>query len=209
MSSLIAGIERCIRLRPYHPEHARSRPISEAKQGQGAWFSNLDGRPDLGGKKINPGAVSFCFFLHWAATTLLQASAFICVLLYPFNLNCCLSLLPFDFSVTFGFPASVWQNDSSASSFRHFSSRGAIERLFCGNYVGAMYPPRISSSNFKKFNDKKRNKLPQVPSFFWCWWLRQKLLASEQIKYSAFFSVLFWYLETGQEIHQLKKITMK
>ncbi len=39
----------------------------------------------------------------------------------------------------------------------------------------------------------------------------QKLLASEQIKYSAFL-VLFWYLETGQEIHQLKKfndITIK
>ncbi len=33
----------------------------------------------------------------------------------------------------------------------------------------------------------------------------QKLLASEQIKYSAF-SRTFWYLETGQEIHQLKKI---
>ncbi len=33
----------------------------------------------------------------------------------------------------------------------------------------------------------------------------QKLLASEQIKYSALL-VLFWYLETGQEIHQLKKI---
>ncbi len=33
----------------------------------------------------------------------------------------------------------------------------------------------------------------------------QKLLASEQIKYSAF-SRIFWYLETGQEIHQLKKI---
>ncbi len=33
----------------------------------------------------------------------------------------------------------------------------------------------------------------------------QKLLASEQIKYSAFL-VLCWYLETGQEIHQLKKI---
>ncbi len=31
----------------------------------------------------------------------------------------------------------------------------------------------------------------------------QKLLASEQIKYSAF-SRTFWYLETGQEIHQLK-----
>ena len=27
----------CIRLRPYHPEHARSRPISEAKQGR-AWL---------------------------------------------------------------------------------------------------------------------------------------------------------------------------
>ena len=26
-----------IRLRPYHPEHARSRPISEAKQGR-AWL---------------------------------------------------------------------------------------------------------------------------------------------------------------------------
>ena len=25
------------RLRPYHPEHARSRPISEAKQGR-AWL---------------------------------------------------------------------------------------------------------------------------------------------------------------------------
>ncbi len=33
----------------------------------------------------------------------------------------------------------------------------------------------------------------------------QKLLASEQIKYSAF-SRTFLYLETGQEIHQLKKI---
>ncbi len=33
----------------------------------------------------------------------------------------------------------------------------------------------------------------------------QKLLASEQIKYQLFL-VLCWYLETGQEIHQLKKI---
>ncbi len=31
------AFERCIRLRPYHPEHARSRPISEAKQGR-AWL---------------------------------------------------------------------------------------------------------------------------------------------------------------------------
>ncbi len=32
----------------------------------------------------------------------------------------------------------------------------------------------------------------------------QKLLASEQIKFQLFL-VLCWYLETGQEIHQLKK----
>ncbi len=106
--------ERCIRLRPYHPEHARSRPISEAKQGR-AWFSTW-----MGDRLGIPGAVSFCFSFTGQLThfSKLQHS---CVLLYPFNLIAA-SFLPFDFSVT----SFCFRCDKRQLSLfvLHFSSRG-------------------------------------------------------------------------------------
>ncbi len=73
-----------------------------------------------------PGAVSFCFSFTGQLThfSKLQHS---CVLLYPFNLIA--ASFAFWLLCDF-FLLSVWQKDSSASSFLHFSSRGAIDRLF-------------------------------------------------------------------------------
>ncbi len=70
---------------------ARSRPISEAKQGR-AWLV-------LGWETAWEYQVrKLLLFLHWAANTLLQASAFI---RSPLPLLIwLLLLLPFDFSVT-------------------------------------------------------------------------------------------------------------
>ncbi len=63
-----------------------------------------------------------------------------------------------------------------------------------------MYPLRfqVQISRIQRQNKFSSSSFSDVGDW-------SKLLASEQIKYSAF-SRTFWYLETGQEIHQLKKI---
>ncbi len=134
-------------------------------------------------------------FLHWAANTLLQASAFICVLLYPFNLiaaSFCLWLLC-DF-----FLLSVWQK--TAQPLRSsFLLQGAIDRLFW------QLRGRCTLLDFKfKFKNSTTKQILKF-KFFWCWWLVKNYLQVNKSNIQLFL-VLFWYLETGQEIHQLKKI---
>ncbi len=142
-----------------------------------------------------PGAVSFCFSFTGQLThfSKLQHS---CVLLYPFNL----------IAASFCLLTSLWllsafgvTKDSSASSF-FISPPGGDRQAFFWQLRG-----RCTLLDFKfkfqEFNDKTNSQV-QV---FLMLVTGQKLLASEQIKYSAF-SRTFWYLETGQEIHQLKKI---
>ncbi len=124
-----------------------------------------------------PGAVSFCFSFTGQLThfSKLQHS---CVLLYPFKSDCCF-FLPFDFSVT-SFLLSVWQK--TAQPLRSsFLLQGAIDRLFLAT-TWEMYPLRFQVQNFKNSTTKQILKF----KFFWCLVTGQKLLASEQIKYSAF-----------------------
>ncbi len=134
-------------------------------------------------------------FLHWAANTLLQASAFMRSPL-PFNL----------IAASFCLLTSLWllsafgvTKDSSASSF-FISPPGGDRQAFFGNYVGDV-PLLDFKFKFQEFNDKTNSQV-QV---FLMWVTGQKLLASEQSNIQLF-SRTFWYLETGQEIHQLKKI---
>ncbi len=122
-----------------------------------------------------PGAVSFCFSFTGQLThfSKLQHS---CVLLYPL-----IWLL-----LSFCLLTSLWllsafgvTKDSSASSF-FISLQGAIDRLFLSTTW------RCTLLDFK-FNFKNSTTKQILKfTFFWCWWLGQKLLASEQIKYSAF-----------------------
>ncbi len=114
-------------------------------------------------------------FLHWAANTLskLQHS---CVLLYPFNL----------IAASFCLLTSLWllsafgvTKDSSASSF-FILLQGAIDRLFLAT-TWEMYPLDFKFK-FQEFNDKTNSQV-QVFLMVGDW---SKLLASEQIKYSAF-----------------------
>ncbi len=133
-------------------------------------------------------------FLHWAANTLLQASAFM-RFLYPFNLIA--ASFAFWLLCDF-FLLSVWQK--TAQPLRSsFLLQGAIDRLFLAT-TWEMYPLRfqVQISRIQRQNKFSSSSFSDVVT-------GQKLLASEQIKYSAF-SRTFWYLETGQEIHQLKKI---
>ncbi len=141
-----------------------------------------------------PGAVRFCFSFTGQLThfSKLQHS---CVLLYPFNLIaasfCLLTSL-------WLFLLSVWQK--TAQPLRSsFLLQGAIDRLFLST-TWEMYPLRFQVQISRI---QRQNKFSS--SVFLMLVTGQKLLASEQIKYSAF-SRTFWYLETGQEIHQLKKI---
>ncbi len=134
-------------------------------------------------------------FLHWAANTLLH-SQHSCVLLYPFNLiaaSFCLLTSLWLLSA-----ASVWQK--TAQPLRSsFLLQGAIDRLFLAQRG------RCTLLDFKfkfqEFNDKTNSQV-QV---FWCWWLVKNYLQVNKSNIQLFL-VLFWYLETGQEIHQLKKI---
>ncbi len=122
-----------------------------------------------------PGAVSFCFSFTGQLThfSKLQHS---CVLLYPFNL----------IAASFCLLTSLWllsafgvTKDSSASSF-FISPPGGDRQAFFGNYG------RCTLLDFKfkfqEFNDKTNSQV-QV---FLMLVTGQKLLASEQIKYSAF-----------------------
>ncbi len=125
-----------------------------------------------------PGAVSFCFFLHWAANTLLQASAFHAFSFTLFNLIAA-SFLPFDFSVT-SLAFGVTKRQLSLFVL-HFSSRGGDRQAFFWQLRG-----RCTLLDFKfkfqEFNDQTNSQV-QV---FLMLVTGQKLLASEQIKYSAF-----------------------
>ncbi len=145
-----------------------------------------------------PGAVSFAF-LHWAANTTSPSFSIPCVLLYPFNLIAA-SFLPFDFSVTsFCFRCDK-RTAQPLRSFSSISPPGGDRQAFFGNYVGD-----VTLLDFKfNFKNSTTKQIPQV-QFFWCWWLVKKLLAIEQINIQLFL-VLFWYLETGQEIQSAQKI---
>ncbi len=133
-------------------------------------------------------------FLHWAANTLLQASAFMRSPL-PFNL----------IAASFCLLTSLWllsafcvTKDSSASSF-FISPPGGDRQAFFGNYVGDV-PLRfqVQISRIQRQNKFSSSSFSDVGDW-------SKITCKWTIKYSAF-SRTFWYLETGQEIHQLKKI---
>ncbi len=122
-----------------------------------------------------PGAVSFCFSFTGQLThfSKLQHS---CVLLYPFNL----------IAASFCLLTSLWllsafgvTKDSSASSF-FISLQGAIDRLFW--QLRGRCTLLDFKFKFQEFNDKTNSQV-QV---FLMLVTGQKLLASEQIKYSAF-----------------------
>ncbi len=123
-----------------------------------------------------PGAVSFCFSFTGQLThfSKLQHS---CVLLYPFNL----------IAASFCLLTSLWllsafgvTKDSSASSF-FISPPGGDRQAFLST-TWEMYPLRFQVQISRI---QRQNKILKF-TFFWCWWLVKKLLASEQIKYSAF-----------------------
>ncbi len=122
-----------------------------------------------------PGAVSFCFSFTGQLThfSKLQHS---CVLLYPFNL----------IAASFCLLTSLWllsafgvTKDSSASSF-FILLQGAIDRLFW--QLRGRCTLLDFKFKFQEFNDKTNSQV-QV---FLMLVTGQKLLASEQIKYSAF-----------------------
>ncbi len=122
-----------------------------------------------------PGAVSFCFSFTGQLThfSKLQHS---CVLLYPFNL----------IAASFCLLTSLWllsafgvTKDSSASSF-FISLQGAIDRLFF--QLRGRCTLLDFKFKFQEFNDKTNSQV----HVFLMLVTGQKLLASEQIKYSAF-----------------------
>ncbi len=122
-----------------------------------------------------PGAVSFCFSFTGQLThfSKLQHS---CVLLYPFNLIA--ASFAFWLLCDF-FLLSVWQK--TAQPLRSsFLLQGAIDRLFLVNYVGDV-PLRFQVQISRI---QRQNKFSS--SVFLMLVTGQKLLASEQIKYSAF-----------------------
>ncbi len=123
-----------------------------------------------------PGAVSFCFSFTGQLThfSKLQHS---CVLLYPFNL----------IAASFCLLTSLWllsafgvTKDSSASSFSFILLQGAIDRLFLST-TWEMYPLRfqVQISRIQRQNKFSSSRFSDVGDW-------SKLLASEQIKYSAF-----------------------
>ncbi len=122
-----------------------------------------------------PGAVSFCFSFTGQLThfSKLQHS---CVLLYPFNL----------IAASFCLLTSLWllsafgvTKDSSASSF-FISPPGGDRQVFW--QLRGRCTLLDFKFKFQEFNDKTNSQV-QV---FLMLVTGQKLLASEQIKYSAF-----------------------
>ncbi len=122
-----------------------------------------------------PGAVSFCFSFTGQLThfSKLQHS---CVLLYPFNL----------IAASFCLLTSLWllsafgvtKNSSALRS--SFLLQGAIDRLFC--QLRGRCTLLDFKFKFQEFNDKTNSQV----HVFLMLVTGQKLLASEQIKYSAF-----------------------
>ncbi len=122
-----------------------------------------------------PGAVSFCFSFTGQLThfSKLQHS---CVLLYPFNLIA--ALFAFWLLCDF-FLLSVWQK--TAQPLRSsFLLQGAIDRLFL--QLRGRCTLLDFKFKFQEFNDKTNSQV----HVFLMLVTGQKLLASEQIKYSAF-----------------------
>ncbi len=122
-----------------------------------------------------PGAVSFCFSFTGQLThfSKLQHS---CVLLYPFNLIA--ASFAFWLLCDF-FLLSVWQK--TAQPLRSsFLLQGAIDRLFLAT-TWEMYPLRfqVQISRIQRQNKFSSSSFSDVGDW-------SKLLASEQIKYSAF-----------------------
>ncbi len=122
-----------------------------------------------------PGAVSFCFSFTGQLThfSKLQHS---CVLLYPFNL----------IAASFCLLTSLWllsafgvTKDSSASSF-FISPPGGDRQVFC--QLRGRCTLLDFKFKFQEFNDKTNSQV----HVFLMLVTGQKLLASEQIKYSAF-----------------------
>ncbi len=122
-----------------------------------------------------PGAVSFCFSFTGQLThfSKLQHS---CVLLYPFNL----------IAASFCLLTSLWllsafgvTKDSSASSF-FISPPGGDRQAFLST-TWEMYPLRfqVQISRIQRQNKFSSSRFLMLVT-------GQKLLASEQIKYSAF-----------------------
>ncbi len=135
-------------------------------------------------------------FLHWAANTLLQASAFMRSPLPLLNL----------IAASFCLLTSLWllsafgvTKDSSASSF-FISPPGGDRQAFLAT-TWEMYPLRFQVQISRIQRQKQILKF----TFFWCWWLVKNYLQVNKSNIQLFL-VLCWYLETGQEIHQLKKI---
>ncbi len=97
------------------------------------------------------------------------------------------------------FLLSVWQK--TAQPLRSsFLLQGAIDRLFLAT-TWEMYPLRFQVQISRI---QRQNKFSSS-TFFWCWWLVKNYLQVNKSNIQLFL-VLCWYLETGQEIHQLKKI---
>ncbi len=122
-----------------------------------------------------PGAVSFCFSFTGQLThfSKLQHS---CVLLYPFNL----------IAASFCLLTSLWllsafgvTKDSSASSF-FISPPGGDRQAFL--QLRGRCTLLDFKFKFQEFNDKTNSQV----HVFLMLVTGQKLLASEQIKYSAF-----------------------
>ncbi len=122
-----------------------------------------------------PGAVSFCFSFTGQLThfSKLQHS---CVLLYPFNL----------IAASFCLLTSLWLLSAfgvtkTAQPLRSsFLLQGAIDRLFLAT-TWEMYPLRfqVQISRIQRQNKFSSSSFSDVGDW-------SKLLASEQIKYSAF-----------------------
>ncbi len=139
-------------------------------------------------------------FLHWAANTLLQASAFM-RFLYPFNL----------IAASFCLLTSLWllsafgvTKDSSASSF-FISPPGAIDRLFW--QLRGRCTLLDFKFKFQEFNDKQILKF----KFFWCWWLVKNYLQVNKSNIQLFL-VLFGTWKQDKRFISSKKfneITIK
>ncbi len=147
-----------------------------------------------------PGAVSFCFSFTGQLThfSKLQHS---CVLLYPFNL----------IAASFCLLTSLWllsafgvTKDSSASSFFISPPGGDRQAFFQLRGRCTLLDFKFK---FQEFNDKTNSQV----HVFLMLVTGQNYLQVNKSNIQLFL-VLCWYLETGQEIHQLKKfneITIK
>ncbi len=150
------------------------------------------------GRLTNTRCCKLLLFLYWAANTLLQASAFMRSPL-PFKSDCCF-FLPFAFSVT----SFCFRCDKRQLSLfvLHFSSRGRYTGFFCQLHG------RCTLLDFKFKFQEFNNKTNSQVHVFLMLVTGQKLLASEQIKYSAF-SRTFLVLGNRTRISSVQTNKMK